>query len=203
METTLNKLYEQAIWVGRAIFERNKTSGSSANMSFRYEDKIYVTASGTCFGSLTEDNFNIVSLTGEVLSKNKPSKELPLHLTMYQTDGIQAVIHTHAFYATVISCFKPDNADDLIPSYTPYLNMKLGKIKWIPYAPPGSKELFALFTKHTDGRKGYILGNHGPIVGDKSILNAFYALEELEESCHIAWELDKSLYQRSKLLKIK
>ncbi len=195
MDLNLKKLYDDAIWVGKAIFERNKTSGSSANMSFRYEDKVYITASGTCFGRLTTDSFSIVSTDGTVLNGKKPSKELPLHLALYNVAGVEAVIHTHALYATLISCFVAlDKEDDVVPSYTPYLNMKLGKIKWVQYAPPGSDELFKLFSKSVDGRKGYLLGNHGPIVGGKDILNTFYALEELEESCHVAWEIDREKY---------
>ena len=78
---------------------------------------------------------------------------------------------------------------DIMPEHTPYLKMKLGKVGLIPYAPPGSRELFQLFEEHMEGSDGYLLQNHGPVVGAASMMDAFYAIEELEESARIAWSL--------------
>lgn len=190
----LQQMLTDACWIGKSLFERNKTSGSSANMSFRYEDRIYITAGGGCFGRLTEDSFAVTDLNGVVQNDKKPSKELPLHLAMYQKPGsqVQAVIHVHSFYAALWSCLPHEgDEDDVIPSYTPYLGMKLGKIRLVPYAKPGSEELFAAFRSRTGTENGYLLAHHGPVVGAKNLLEALYSLEELEESAHIAWELRK------------
>jgi ribulose-5-phosphate 4-epimerase/fuculose-1-phosphate aldolase len=67
--------------------------------------------------------------------------------------------------------------------------MKLGKIALVPFAPPGSQALFEAFAMRADGRPGYLLAHHGAVVGGVSLLDSFYGLEELEESCHIAWEV--------------
>ena len=67
--------------------------------------------------------------------------------------------------------------------------MKLGRVALVPYAPPGSEELFGLFSEHLSDTDGYLLANYGPIVGGKTIMDAFTALEELEESAKIAWML--------------
>ena len=40
MAETLQDMIQNACWVGEAIFNRNKTSGSSANMSFRCEPAV-------------------------------------------------------------------------------------------------------------------------------------------------------------------
>lgn len=192
MTETLQEMMEKACWAGTSIFNRNKTSGSSANMSFVYEDKIYITCSGSCFGNLTADSFSVTDMRGNHISGPKPSKELPLHVMMYTKPGstVKAVIHVHSHYATLWSCLPHEaKQDDVIPSYTPYLGMKLGKIRLVPYAPPGSEELFASFKSRVSAEDGYLLAHHGPVVGGNSILKAFYALEELEESAQIAWEL--------------
>ena len=55
MDEILKKKLEDAVWVAHSLFERGKTSGSSANMSFLHNGNVYITASGTCFGTLTED----------------------------------------------------------------------------------------------------------------------------------------------------
>lgn len=192
MAETLQDMIQNACWVGEAIFNRNKTSGSSANMSFRCEDKIYITCSGGCFGNLTEESFSVTDLNGKYISGPKPSKELPLHIMLYNKpdSNVNAVIHVHSHYATLWSCLPHEgDRDDVIPSYTPYLSMKLGKIRLVPYAAPGSEELFSKFKDRLTVENGYLLAHHGPIVGGKNILQAFYGLEELEESAQIAWEL--------------
>jgi len=187
---SLESKYKDAIWIAKSLFDRGKVSGSSANMSFIHEGNIYITGSGTSFGSLTEDDFSIVNMSGEHIGGKKPSKELPMHKTLYENKRtVQAIIHTHSFYSTLWSCLKHENEKDIVPTYTPYLKMKLGTVGLIPYGKPGSQQLFDLFAEHVNDSDGYILQNHGPIVGDKDLMSAFYSLEELEESARIAWEL--------------
>lgn len=190
MSDTLEKKLEQAVWIAHSLFERGKTAGSTANMSFRHEDKIYITASGTCFGTLKKEDFAVIDLNGDVLGDKKPSKEFPLHLSLYQTkEQTGAVIHTHSFYSTVWSCLSHENERDCIPSYTPYLKMKLGTVGLIPYAKPGTEELFKAFRERIKDSDGYLLRNHGPVAGGKDLMDAFYILEELEESAKVAWTL--------------
>lgn len=187
---SLEQKIREAIWIGKALFDSDKATGSSANLSFLHEGKIYITGSGTCFGNLTKDDFAVTSLEGEHLNGIRPSKELPLHKILYEKSiTIQAVIHTHSFYSTLWSCLKHENEKDIIPEYTPYLRMKIGTIGLVPYGKPGSQKLFDYFTERVNDSDGYILQNHGPVVGDKDLMSAFYDIEELEESARIAWEL--------------
>ena len=193
-EDELTDLFHQAEWIGKQLFARNKVSGSSANMSFLHDGRIYITGTGTCFGNLDRRSFAVCNRAGECLNDVRPSKELPLHLMMYLKSGssVKAVIHTHSFYATLWSCLQHDEEEDVIPQYTPYLKMKLGKIAMVPYGRPGSEELFRNFEKCLTENDGYLLSNRGPVVGGKSLMDAFYCLEELEESAHLAWELSSA-----------
>jgi ribulose-5-phosphate 4-epimerase/fuculose-1-phosphate aldolase len=187
---TLKQYFDDAVWISRSLFDRGKISGSSANISFRYEDRVFISGTGTCFGTLTRDMFSELDFSGTHISGIVPSKEFPLHLMLYKNiPETGAVIHTHSFYATLWSCYKKDTCGNAIPKFTPYLEMKLGRVTWVPYAPPGSPGLFELFAKSLNLSRGYLLHNHGPIVCDKNLLSAFYDLEELEESARIAWEL--------------
>lgn len=191
MDELLKAKFDDAIWAAKSLFDRGKTAGSSANLSFRHGDTIFITGSGTCFGRLTPDRFAAVSLSGEPQNQVKASKEFPLHQMCYQKDpAIGAVIHTHSFYATLYSCVPHEYEVSVVPDYTPYLKMKVGNIALIPYAKPGSRELFALFGRQVTLGDGYLLANHGPVVPGKTVMDAFYGIEELEESCHIAWELE-------------
>lgn len=190
MDPVLKQKIGEAIWIGKSLFERNKTSGSSANLSFRHGDKVYITQSGSCFGTLTESQFAVLDEGGIVLSQNKPSKEWPLHLCIYrQKQDVGAVIHTHGTYAVLWSFVPQDDETDAIPPHTPYLKMKLGKVGLIPYEKPGSQALFDAFSERVCKSDGYLLKQHGAVVPGKTLMDAFYSLEELEESAKIAWLL--------------
>lgn len=185
-------MISNAIWVAKSLFDRGKTSGSSANLSFIKDNQVYITGTNTCFGSLTPQDFAVLDLDGTYIKGSKPSKEAPMHLALYKKrPDVQAIIHTHSFYSTLWSCIQHKNEADIIPNYTPYLRMKIGPVPLIGYAPPGSLELAQLVIDCPYSSKGYLLANHGPLVGDQDILSAFYNLEELEESARIAWEITK------------
>lgn len=187
MTQTLEEKLRDAVWVAHSLFERGKTSGSSANMSFLHDGKIYITASGTCFGTLREEDFAVVERDGTPVGAKKASKELTLHRYYYEKDAaVQAVIHTHGPYAALWSCRRFETGRDVIPRYTPYLEMKVGKIALVPYAPPGSEALFSAFREAVDAGDAFLLKNHGGIVGGKTIFDAFYGIEELEESAKVA-----------------
>lgn len=191
MSNDLKQKYADAIWIAKALFDRNKATGSSANLSFKHDGRIYITGTGTCFGRLGEEDFAILDGDGNSLGGAKPSKEYPLHLSCYRHDPeANAVIHTHSFYATAWSSLEGIDPNDAVPKYTPYLDMKLGTIRTVPYATPGTKELFELFASRLGDSKGYLLCNHGPVVFGSSLLDAFYGIEELEESCRMAFFLN-------------
>lgn len=183
-------LLNDSIWVAGSLFDRGKTSGSTANISFRCGDDIYISASGTCFGRLREGDFTRTTLDGTILGERKPSKELPLHLAFYNKDSnIKSVIHTHALCSTVLSCLTSLDPDDAIMHHTPYLSMKAGNVALVPYALPGSEELFQMVRERIKKSNALLLANHGPVVGGTSVMEAFYIIEELEESARIQYLL--------------
>ena len=188
-EATKEKKREAAA-ICKDLFTRGLVTGSSANLSFRLGESLYISASGASFGTITENEFVPVTLDGQWSGTRRPSKEYPLHLAVYQAHPqVQAVIHTHSIYSVLWSCLQPDGCLDCVPAYTPYLRMKVGKIGLVPYAPPGSDTLVSLFEQMVSASDGWLLANHGPIVAGKSLQDTLYALEELEQSCRVAWEL--------------
>jgi len=166
--------------------------GTAGNLSFLCDDKIYITSSGSCFGRLTPQDFAIVSSDGEARTLNavKPSKELPLHLMLYASCAeTRAVIHVHSPYVVLYSVICPAVSRNIFKRYTPYLEMKAGTVASVPYAEPGSAELFAEFKKAVGAERAYLMKNHGTIVGGTSLMNAFEIVEELEQTARINWSL--------------
>ncbi|WP_218970446.1 class II aldolase/adducin family protein [Cytobacillus gottheilii] len=194
MNKTLDQKFDDSIWVAHSLFNRGKASGSIANLSFKHEDKIYITATGTCFGTLKRDEFAVIDLEGNQIDELKPSKELPMHLSIYKAKPeVGAVVHVHSTYSVLWSFVPGLQEYDCIPDHTPYLKMKLGTVSLVPYEKPGSKELFVEFDKRVTKSDGWLLAQHGPVVPGNNIMEAFFSLEELEESAQIAWELRNRL----------
>ena len=111
---------------------------------------------------------------------------------LYQSDAaVRAVIHTHSTYSVLWSCtgYAAAHPFNCIPPITPYLDMKLGPVGLVPYEKPGSEELFAAFGNVLGKSSGFLLKQHGPVVPGRDVMDAFFRLEELEESARIAWEL--------------
>lgn len=192
MQDLVSVMKTQAVSIAHCLFERGKVTGSTGNISFRAGDVVYVSSSGGSFGFIGPDDFVALDLQGRAAGAagGKPSKEWPLHLAVYaEHPDVMAVLHTHSFYSTLWSCLPHADEKDCIPRYTPYLQMKLGKVSLVPYAPPGSEALFAAFQERVHDGKGWLLKNHGPVVAGKTLFDAFYGLEELEESARLAWEL--------------
>lgn len=187
-------LKEQVLWVAHTLFQKGLVSGSTGNISYRVDNTIYVSQSGSCFGLLDDDGFAEVSINGLIL-KGKPSKEWPMHLKLYQeNDDIKAVIHTHSFNSTLVSCLKDLNKEmiDQLFEYTPYLEMQTnGKIGIVDYGKPGSEDLFNKFNKEVNKETlCYLLRNHGVFVGSENALKAFYILEEFEQTCGLFMEIN-------------
>lgn len=186
----LKEKLDLACWIAHKLFDRRVSPGTTGNLSFLQDGVMYITASGTCFGTLKPQDFTAVDLRTGKWYGEKPSKEMPLHTEVYRAKrNAGAVIHVHSTYTVLWSCIPHENETDCVPQYTPYLKMKLGTVGLVPYGAPGSKELFASFHEKADNSDAWILKNHGSVVPGKNLMDAFACTEELEESCHIAWEL--------------
>ena len=71
-DNDLETILSDAVWAAHSLFRRGKTSGSSANLSVIHNGVIYISASGTCFGTLTTSDFAAVAPDGTVLPGKKP-----------------------------------------------------------------------------------------------------------------------------------
>ena len=183
---------DEAIWVAQELFRQGSVTGSTGNISFRKNNDIYISSSGSCFGRIDEKSFSLLSIDGQITS-GRPSKEWPIHLSLYRSNEISAIIHTHSFYSVLLSCRKNlnDEIKDLY-KYTPYLGiLSKGNISVVDYYEPGSTKLFEEFNKTVSRDTNiYILRNHGIVVSAKSILESFYILSEFETTAKLLHEIE-------------
>jgi ribulose-5-phosphate 4-epimerase/fuculose-1-phosphate aldolase len=173
--------------LGRSLFERRFTVGSSGNISVRIDDGMLITPTNSCLGFLDPDRIARLDRDGRHVSGDAPSKEIFLHRAFYETrPSAGAVVHLHSTYATAISCLPGIDPDDAIPALTPYVVMRVGKVKLIPYRRPGDPAMGEQIRALNGRYAAVLLANHGPVVAGADLESAVYASEELEETAKLA-----------------
>jgi ribulose-5-phosphate 4-epimerase/fuculose-1-phosphate aldolase len=177
------KLRERIVDIGRSLYSRGLSPGSSGNISARLEDGWLLTPTNSCLGELDPASLSKLDWNGNLISGAKPSKEYFLHLAMYQKRRQSgAIVHLHSSYAAAISCLDGLDPASCIPPITPYFVMRVGKLPLIPYFRPGDKALAKEIAKQADKNAAVLLANHGPVVSGNDLDSAMYAMEELEET---------------------
>jgi ribulose-5-phosphate 4-epimerase/fuculose-1-phosphate aldolase len=172
---------------GKSIFDRGLTAGSTGNISVRLSDgTMLMTPTNASLGALDPERLSLVDKGGQHLSGDKPTKEALLHSCMYcERHADHAVVHLHSTHAVAVSILKGVDTSDVLPPLTAYYVMRVGHLPLIPYYAPGDKDL-ALAVKAKAGRHhAVLLANHGPVVSGKTLAEAQYAVEELEETARL------------------
>ncbi|MBB4231042.1 3-oxo-tetronate 4-phosphate decarboxylase [Rhizobium mongolense] len=178
-----SKVREEIVRLSRSLFERGYSVGTAGNISAAVDHGILMTPTNSSLGFLDPARISKVSRDGQHLSGDKPSKEIFLHNAFYETrPQTGAVVHLHSTFATALSCLTDVDPDDCIPPLTPYVVMRVGQVKLVPYVRPGDEKAGDLIRKLKGRYAAVLLANHGPVVTGKDIGSAVYAAEELEES---------------------
>jgi 3-dehydro-4-phosphotetronate decarboxylase len=172
--------------MGRSMFERRLTFGSSGNISMRISDGWLMTPTGSSLGRLDPARLSKLDDTGKLTGGDDPTKESFLHLAMYrERPKAGAVVHLHSTHSVAVSCLHGINHDDVLPPITAYYVMRVGKLPLIPYYAPGDKALGEAVGKMAAQHNAVLLANHGPVVAGTSLSAAVDAMEELEETARL------------------
>lgn len=181
-----NALREEICDVGRSLYQRGYTVGSAGNISARLDDGWLITPTDVCLGRLDPAAIAKVSLAGEWVSGDKPSKTLALHRQVYDRNpGVGGVVHTHSTHLVALTLAGVWRDDDILPPLTPYQVMKVGHIPLIGYQRPGSPKVAEQVAQLANRVRGVMLERLGPVVWESSVSKASYALEELEETARL------------------
>ena len=181
-----NQQRDQIVRLAKSMFERGLTFGSSGNISARVDDGWLMTPTGSTMGTLDPAKISKLDNDGEHISGDKPTKESFLHQVMYEKrPGTGAVVHLHSTHSVAVSCLSDINKKNVLPPITAYYVMKIGTLPLIPYFPPGDLDLAKAVREMASDHHALLLANHGPVVAGKSLEDAVYAMEELEETAKL------------------
>jgi len=175
------------IATGRQLLQRNLAWGTSGNLSARVDsDTMLVSASGTNMGELVPGDLVPVRVTdGAWSGTRKPSKEVPMHIGIYQqrTDA-KVVLHSSPHYTTLIACSGEGIPSQLFIETLYYLE----RVAWVDYSHPGSAELGRAVKSAAASAEVIMMRNHGVILFDESCAEAVMRLQTLEMTCRMIVE---------------
>ena len=181
----LKKIKSEIIEYGKLVAIKNFTPGYSGNFSARFEDKILITSSGSSNGYLSEDELVLIDYNGNLVEGNKkPSSEKMLHVEFYkQRPDVNYIIHVHSPYLSSFACCHIPLDEPIMAENVFYF----GGIPLAEYGLPSSMDLVEKTAKYFKDYDAVLMANHGFIVGDKTIKDAFLKLELAESYAQVVF----------------
>lgn len=159
--------------------------GKSGNISLRVKGGFLVTPSGIAYDRMKPADVVFMTGDGSVPGKQRaPSSEWRFHRDIFATrDDANAVVHTHAMFATTLACLHRD-----IPAFH-YMVAKAGgdSIRCAPYATFGTQKLSDNALRALKGRKACLLANHGMIVLGETLDDALALAVDVEALAAQYW----------------
>jgi len=158
--------------------------GASGNISIRFGSHMLITPTAVSYDVIAPEMMARMALDDEAghwEGPNAPSSEWRFHRDVLRSRAdINAVIHTHAPYSTILGVARKP-----IPAIH-YMIAAFGgpEIRVADYARYGTQALSDNIIRAMDGMNGCIMANHGMLVGGPDLVRTLWLAGELEALAH-------------------
>lgn len=178
----------ELVALAASLFQRGYSVGSAGNISVKLGDGYLITPTNSCLGRLSPERLARLDGAFAPIGGDAPSKEVFMHRAFYMArPDAGAVVHLHSTMATAVACLP--EADGL-PMLTPYFVMRIGRhLPVVPYYRPGDPAMEPAINAAAGTARAVLLANHGPVVSGRTLTDAVFAAEELEEAAKLAFLL--------------
>lgn len=172
---------------GRRLFDRGLVSSTGGNISCRAGDTVLISATGACLADLDAGSLVRVSLQGEPVGTGRPSKELPVHLRIYQVNpDVGGIVHGHSAFAIAASTLLSVDEEDALPAYTTGYLLRVGRLPLLPFFESGSSGLAEHVAEAISrSHHAVLLRNHGFFAVGRDIAQAFHTADELQDALRV------------------
>ena len=179
-------LIGQLIDTGRTAVRQGLVQAAGGNLSARSgeSDRFVITGAATRFDRLTEDDFAVVTLEGEVVGGGvRPSSEWKLHQRSYLVrPDARAIVHVHPQHAVLLDALElPIRFLTLDHAYY------VGSAGRVPFFANGTDELADAVAEQARTFDCVILGNHGCSAVGTTVFEAFRRATLLEEAATMTY----------------
>ena len=176
---------------GKLLLKEGLVARTWGNVSIKVSDtQMIITPSGRMYDELAPSEMVLVDIyTLKYEGNLKPSSELKLHCQVYKTrPHINAVIHTHQMYASIVAAAQKD-VIVLNEEHQKILGAKI--IKAAPYALPNTKKITVETANAIEQSNAALMSNHGVVCIGITLENAFEVARTLEKACQLFIESKK------------
>lgn len=177
---------KRVVETGLEALRRGIVHGTAGNFSERDRTTglIAISPSGIPYPETTVEDVVIVDLQGKVVEgSRRPSSETPMHtMIMREFDHVDAIVHTHSHYATVVSVIRP-----FLPPILTETTLVVGA--WVPVTRYGLTALDdigqSVVEVMTPASRAVIMRNHGLITFGKTFEQALLHSMLVEEAAEV------------------
>jgi len=177
---------------GRELYKQSLTIGTWGNISVLDSETglVYIKPSGMDYNEINIEDIIVVDKKEKIIEGfRKPSIEMPMHLSIYNTrKDVGAIVHYHPIYSSVLAVTGfslPGICED-------FVQVVGEKVLCAKYALPGSDELAKNAVASLGDRKAVFLLNHGTLSVGKDMKEAMKVCYVVEKTAHI-YILSKSI----------
>lgn len=169
---------------GKKLITSGLTTGTGGNISiFNREAGLFaISPSGIDYFETAPADVVVMDLDGNVVDGDRrPSSEKDLHRIFYtDRDDIDAVVHTHSTYCTVLATLR-----EPLPASSYLVAFGGPEIRCGGYASYGTPELAKLTFDAMKDRQAALMANHGMVAGAKTIAGAFNVAAQIEQCAKV------------------
>jgi L-ribulose-5-phosphate 4-epimerase len=163
----------------RRLDELGFVFGTYGNVSVRVPEGLIITPSRIEYALLTVEDLVTLTLDGKVIDGHRlPSSEFSVHRGIYpRRADVNAIIHTHSFFATTLSCLSRD-----VPVIVEEQSQVLGgQLRCTSYVPAGQHSHLSEQVAQTLGEANAVLiSNHGMVACGSSLSEAMFTCRIVE-----------------------
>lgn len=177
-------LRQEIIAIARRMNALGVNQGKSGNVSHRIADGFLVTPTGMAYDTLKPADVVAMGFDGSYRGARLPSSEWRFHRDILAArPEANAVIHTHAMFATTLACLGRE-----IPAFHYMIAVAGGdSVRCAPYATFGTEELSRYAVEALEGRKACLLANHGMIAIGATLEATLALAVEVETLAAMYW----------------
>jgi ribulose-5-phosphate 4-epimerase/fuculose-1-phosphate aldolase len=157
---------------------------SSGNLSQRLSDQtMLISGTGSWLPFIRPDEISRISIyEDDIVSAVKPSAEYRIHQAiMRKRPDVNTVFHFQSPSATTIACM------DIKPDYNVIIEVPIyiGEVGFVPFLPPGSRELALAIAEQVTTFSLVQLANHGQVVWGNNYQDVIRKAVFFEFACSI------------------
>ncbi len=170
--------------IGRRLHGRGMVASADGNISVRLAaDRFLCTPSGVSKGYMRPGDMVVVDSQGDLCDgEGRPTSERFMHLAVYaERPDVNAVIHAHPTYCTVMTLMGIDGRRPILPE----LVMSLVALPAAPYATPGNREGAEAIGELIRDFDAILLERHGALTAGMDLQDAYFKMERAEHAAQM------------------